>query len=245
MHIFEFSENNALEMIGGIIDATDYVDENTYANDEFTQFMNEALVNGPNGFFPSFDGGGAIEWEIGSFDITAMAMNIGENEVGRNYNYFAGQIAYKLNISWGEGNYRLIVDTTSEDFKDEDGKDDERRLAALLSFDQQLGDIFGAFIPVGWQDDDPAIDYNALYSGGVSITGKWYGRKQANIVFGYAYLNGENDFDYSQVAEIYWRAVFNDYFAATADFQYMKDEFDTDDDEIEGIIGSIRLTAEF
>jgi hypothetical protein len=47
------------------------------------------------------------------------------------------------------------------------------------------------------------------------------------------------------VAEIYWRAVFNDYFAATADFQYMKDEFDTDDDEIEGIIGSIRLTAEF
>jgi len=66
-----------------------------------------------------------------------------------------------------------------------------------------------------------------------------------NIVFGYAYLNGENDFDYSQVAEIYWRAVFNDCFAATADFQYMKDEFDTDDDEIEGIIGSIRLTAEF
>lgn len=244
-YTFKFGENNSLGLTGGIIDATDYVDENAYANDEFTHFMNEALVNGPNGFFPSFDGGGAIEWEIGNFDITAMGMNIGENDDGNNYNYFAGQIGYKLNTSLGEGNYRLIVDTTSEDFLDEDGKDDESRLAAILSFDQQLGDIFGAFIRIGWQDNDPAITYNALYSGGVNITGKWYGREQDNFGIGYAYLNGENEFEYSQVAEIYWRVVFNDYFAATADFQYMKDEFDTDEDEIEGVIGSIRVTAEF
>jgi len=57
---------HSLGLTGGIIDATDYVDENAYANDEFTQFMNEALVNGPNGFFPSYDGGGAAEWEIGN-----------------------------------------------------------------------------------------------------------------------------------------------------------------------------------
>ncbi len=55
---------------GGIIDSTDYVDENAYANDEYTQFMNEALVNGPNGFAPSYDIGGAVEWEIGIWDIT-------------------------------------------------------------------------------------------------------------------------------------------------------------------------------
>jgi len=244
-YTFNFGENHSLGLTGGIIDATDYVDENVYANDEFTQFMNEALVNGPNGFFPSFDGGGAIEWEIGNFDVTAMGMNIGENEDGNNYNFFAGQIGYKLTTSLGEGNYRLIVDTTSEDLKDEEGQDDESRLAAFLSFDQQLGDIFGAFIRLGWQDDDPAIDYNALYSGGINITGKWYGREQDNFGIGYAYLNGENDFDYSQVAEIYWRVVFNDYFAATADFQYMEDKFDSDDDDIDGVIGGIRVTAEF
>jgi porin len=244
-YTFNFGENHSIGLTGGIIDATDYVDENAYANDEFTQFMNKALVNGPNGFFPSYDGGGAIEWEIGNLDITTIGMNVGENDDGKNYNYFAGQIGYKLNTSLGEGNYRLIVDTTSEDFKDEDGEDDESRLAAFLSFDQQLGDIFGAFIRVGWQDDDPDITYNALYSGGVNITGKWYGREHDNFGIGYAFLNGENDFDYSQVAEIYWRVVLNDYFAATADLQYMKDEFDTDEDEIEGIIGSIRVTAEF
>ena len=244
-YTFNFTENHSLGLTGGIIDATDYVDENAYANDEFTQFMNEALVNGPNGFFPSYDGGGAVEWEIGNFDITAMGMNVGENEDGNNYNYFGTQIGYKLNTSLGEGNYRLIVDTTSEDFLDEDGQDDESLLAVFLSFDQQLGDIFGAFIRVGWQDDDAAITYDSLYSGGVNITGKWYGREQDYFGIGYAYLNGDNDFDYSQVAEIYWRVAFNDYFAATADFQYMKDEFDTDEGEIEGIIASIRLTAEF
>ncbi len=244
-YTFNFRESNSLGLTGGIIDATDYIDENVYANDEFRQFMNEALVNGPNGFFPSFDVGGAVEWEIGNFDITAVGMNIGENEEGRNYNYFAGQIGYKLHTSLGEGNYRLIVDTTIEEFKDEDGKADENRLAALLSFDQVLGDIFGAFIRVGWQDDNPVGTYNTLYSGGLNITGKWYGREQDNFGIGYAYLNGENDFDYSQVAEIYWRVVFNDYFAATADFQYMEDKFDSDDDDIEGVIGGIRVTAEF
>jgi len=244
-YTFNFAESHSLGLTGGIIDATDYVDENAYSNNEFTQFMNEALVNGPNGFFPSYDVGGAAEWEVANFDITAVGMNIGENDEGRNYNFFAGQFAYRLKTSLGEGKYRLIVDTTSKDFKDEDGKDDESRLAAFLSFDQQIGDILGAFIRVGWQDDDAAITYDLLYSGGVNITGKWYGRKQDNFGIGYAYLNGENDFDFSQVAEIYWWVVVNDYLAATADFQYMKDKFDSDEDEIEGIIASIRLTAEF
>jgi len=52
-YTFNFGDNNALGLTGGIIDSTDYVDENAYANDEYTQFMNEALVNGPNGFLPS------------------------------------------------------------------------------------------------------------------------------------------------------------------------------------------------
>jgi len=99
MHIFEFSDSNAMGLTGGIIDSRDYVDENAFANDEYTQFMNKALVNGPNGFFPSYDIGAAAEWEIGNFDITAMGMNVGENDDGNNYNYFAGQIVYKLDTS--------------------------------------------------------------------------------------------------------------------------------------------------
>lgn len=244
-HSFEFVENSALGLTGGIIDSTAYVDENAFANDEYTQFMNEALVNNPIGFLPSYDIGGAVEWEIGNWDITAVGMNIGENDDGNNYNFFAGQIGYESNTALGEGNYRLIIDATSKQFLDEDGNK-KSRLAALLSFDQQLGDIFGAWIRLGWQDGKALIDYDALFSGGLNITGKWYGREDDNIGVGCAYLNGKNDFDYTQVAEVYWRFVLNDYFAVTADIQYMKDKYDVSGmDDLEGIIGGIRMTAEF
>jgi porin len=245
-YTFNFSESNALGLTGGIIDSTDYIDENAYANDEFTQFMNEALVNGPNGFFPSFDIGGAAQWEVGNFDITALGMNIGENDDGNDYHFFAGQLAYKLETTLGEGNYRVIVDGTSEQFLDEDG-DKERRTAVTLSFDQALGDIFGAWIRFGWQDDAALINYDALYSGGLNITGKWYGREEDNVGIGYAYINGDNDsdIDRTQVLEVYWRVAFNDYFCATADFQYVQDKYDNSDDDIDGIIGGIRMTAEF
>ena len=244
-HTLVFGDDNALGLTGGIIDSTAYIDENAYANDEYTQFMNQALVNGPNGFFPSYDIGGAAEWEVGNWDITAMGMNVGENDDGNSYHYFAGKIGYKLNTSLGEGNYRLIVDGTSKQFLDKNG-DKESRMAAFLSFDQELGDIFGAWIRFGWQDDKALINYDTLFSGGLNITGKWYGREDDNIGIGYAYLNGKNDFDYTQVAEVYWRVVLNDYFAVTADVQYMKDKYDAPGmDDPEGIIGGIRMTTEF
>jgi hypothetical protein len=243
-HTFELAENNALALTGGIIDATDYIDENAYANDEYTQFMNEALVNAPNGFAPSYDIGGAMEWEAGSWDITVMGMNVGENEDGNNYNFFAGQIGYKVNTSLGEGNYRVIGQITSKEFADEDGGK-EKRTGGFISFDQQLGEIFGAWIRCGWQDDKVLIDYDALFSGGLNITGKWYGRQADNIGVGYAWLNGKNDLAYTQVAEVYWRVVLNDCFAVTADLQYMQDKYDTGSDDVDGLIGGLRMTAEF
>jgi hypothetical protein len=244
-HTLGFSESNALGLTGGIIDSTDYIDENAYANDEYTQFMNAALVNDPTSSLPSYDIGGAAEWQLGKWNFTAVGMNVGENEDDNNYNFIGSQIGYKLHTSLGEGNYRLIGQITSKEFLDNDGEEKERRTSASISFDQQLGDTFGAWIRIGWEDDKALIDYDALLSGGLNITGRWYGRKDDNIGIGYAYLKGQNDFDYTQVAEIYWRVVFNDYFAATADLQYMKDKYNNSDDDISGIIGGIRLTAEF
>ena len=94
--------------------------------------------------------------EIGIWEITVVGMNVGENDDGNNFNFFAGQIGYKMNSFLGEGNYRVIGQLTSKDFLDA-SDDKERRMAALLSFDQQLGDIFGAWIRFGWQNDKALI----------------------------------------------------------------------------------------
>ena len=119
-HTFNFSGDHTLGITGGIIDATDYMDENAFANDEYTQFMNGALVNGPNAFLPSYDIGTAIEWELGGFSVKGVAMAMGSNgeegEFDEPYNFYGMQFAYAVDFGLGEGNYRLIVDTTSSDF---------------------------------------------------------------------------------------------------------------------------------
>jgi len=174
-HTFRFGDDHALGITGGIIDATDYMDENAFANDEFTQFMNEALVNGPNAFLPSYDIGAAIEWEIGGFSVKGVAMAMGSNgeegDLDEPYNFYGMQFAYAVDFGFGEGNYRLILDTTSSDFSNVAGTKKERLTAALISFDQELGDILGVWIRFGWQDDEAAIDYQDIYSGGLDISG--------------------------------------------------------------------------
>ncbi|PKN62532.1 MAG: porin [Deltaproteobacteria bacterium HGW-Deltaproteobacteria-15] len=244
-HTFRFGDDHSLGIAGGIIDATDYVDENAYANDEFTQFMNEALVNGPNGFAPSYDIGGALEWESGAFSAKGVAMGVGENDDGNTYNYYAAQFGYHPKTGLGEGNYRVIFYATTKDFLDPGQEKKDARKATLLSFDQELGEIFGAWIRFGWGDEGPVLVWKNLYSGGIDIKGDWWNREKDNIGIGYGHLSrGNQDIDITHVFEAYYRFVFNEILSATADVQYMKDDYHEDDDRKGWVLG-VRVTAEF
>jgi porin len=215
------SEKNTLKITGGLIDATDYLDENAYANDEFTQFMNPVLTNAANGFAPSYDPGGAVEWEFGRFALKGVAMSVGENDDGRHYQFFGTNVGYTIDTALGEGHYRVNIEWTSEDFDNLSGDDLESKQCVILSFDQKIGEVLGAWIRFGRQDDDVAIDCKTLYSGGIDINGRLWRREQDNIGIGYAYLNGGNqDLDNAYVFETYVRFLLNEYFAMTVDLQY-------------------------
>jgi len=221
-HTFNFSEDHTLGLTGGIIDATDYMDENAFANDEYTQFVNAALVNGPSSFLPSYDIGAAIEWEMGAFSVRGVTMALGSNgeedEFDEPYNFYGMQFGYTVDFGLGEGNYRLLLDTTSSSFSNVAGTEKEQKRSALISFDQQLGEIFGAWIRFGWQDDEAAINYGAIYSGGLNINGNLWGRDADNIGIGYAHLRGGNlDVNHTDVFEVYGRFALNDIFAVTGD----------------------------
>ncbi len=155
------------------------------------------------------------------------------------------QFGYTVDFDLGEGNYRLIVDTTSSDFSNVAGTKKERLSCAMISFDQQLGEIFGVWIRFGWQDDEAAIDYKDIYSGGLNINGKLWDRDADNIGIGCAHLRGGNlDVDHTDVFEIYGRFALNDIFAITGDVQYMKDSMKVGDSP-DGWIFGLRMTAEF
>lgn len=248
-HTFKFGEDHTLGLTGGIIDATDYLDENAFANDEYTQFMNKALVNGPNAFLPSYDIGGAVEWEINGFSMKGVAMAMGSNDeegdLAEPYNFFGIQFGYTVDFGLGEGNYRMLVDTTGRDFSDPGETGKERLSALLFSFDQQLGDILGAWVRFGWQDDEAAIPYKSIFSGGLNISGKLWGRENDNVGIGYGHLRGGNlDVDHTDVFEMYGRFALNDIFAVTGDVQYMKDSKNAGDSP-DGWVFGLRATAEF
>jgi len=246
-HTFKFGEDHSLGLSGGLIDATDYLDENAYSNDEYTQFMNEALVNAPNAFAPSYDIGGAVEWEYREFSVRGVVMGVGENDDGNAYSFYGLQVGYALKTPLGEGNYRFIFQNCSEAYLDPTETSKEGKQCVLFSFDQALGDILGVWGRFGRQDDDAKIAFQNLYSGGIHIKGSLWGRKQDNIGIGYGYLDGGNQgIDRTQVTEAYMRFALNEFFALTLDVQYMEDTYKAGaGDDVDGWITGIRMTAEF
>jgi porin len=246
-HTFELGADHLLGLTGGIIDATAYLDQNAYANDEYTQFMNPALVNGPNGFAPSYDIGGAVEWEMGAFYANGVVMNVGENDAGYNYNFYGVEIGYRLTTGLGQGACRIIYEGGDNAFLNPDGTTLEDRTIVFLSVDQQLGEFVGAWIRLGWGDDDAAVDATNLYSGGIDIGGGLWGRGDDNIGIGCAFFDGGNTgLQRVQVAEAYYRLVMNAWLALTGDVQYQDNQYDAGaDTDIDAWTWGLRAVVEF
>lgn len=247
-HLFDLGTAGRLDLTGGIVDATDYLDDNAYANDGLTQFMNSALVNGPNVFLPSYDLGGVAQWEKDAWSARLVMMSVADNEAGNSYNYYGAQAGYTLKLGIGEGTYRLNMNRTTDDFDGTGGAANKSKTGLLTSCDQQLGDTFGAWVRIGWQDDDALINYKYLYSGGIHINGRRWARELDNIGIGYAFMEGGNShIDQSEVVEIYYRCVLNDVAALTLDFQYLEEKFidGREADNPKGLISSLRFVAVF
>ncbi len=244
-HVFQFGPTRELGVTGGIIDATGYLEDTAFADDEFTQFLNEVFVNGPQSFVPSYDLGGVLEWTFNPFALRLVVMNVGANDDGNEYTFFGLQLAYTVSTPLGTGTYRLLGVATTEDFLNPAGTEQESLRGLTLSFDQELGDLFGVFMQLGWQQDDAAVDFQAMYAGGLQMSGQLWGRPQDHLGIGYAYLDGGNTgIEQSHIFEAYARIALSDIVAVTADLQYI-------DEEREGFSGpqgwipGIRVTAEF
>ncbi|WP_455205875.1 carbohydrate porin [Kaarinaea lacus] len=244
-HSFQPASEHSLDITGGIIDATDFLDQNVYSNDEFTQFLNGALVNGPNLFAPSYDIGAAVEWGINAFSLSAVLMSVGENEDGNSYTYGGAQLGYALESQIGVGNYRAILFSTSNDFLDPSGQSEQQRQGIIFSFDQTIGEHFGVFTRFGWQDDKAAIDNKGIFSGGGDLSGKLWRRANDNIGIGFAYVDGGNlDIHHSRVYEFYYRYVFNDTVSLTADLQYINESLKSTAGP-KAFIPGLRVVAEY
>jgi porin len=241
-HVIVMGRRNQLDLTPGIIDASRYLDQNAFANDEYSQFMNPALSNAPNTFFPAYEPGIAAEWHLDQWIFSAVYMKAHQTSVPEKYDFYGLQASYRLDTSVGTGNYRVLING-NRDFVDEESGRKQHNDTLLLSVDQKLGKKIGLFTRTGWRLDDEVINYRAIYSGGVDVRGSTWGRVLDNIGVAAVYLEGGDSITANtRIAELYYRLVINPYIAFTPNIQYMRDRYFSIT-ETRGFIYSLRMTV--
>lgn len=220
-------ENRSTDLTGGIIDSTEYLDDNAYANDEISQFMNDIFVNNTLLNLPSYDIGGAVEFDSGKWQLHGVIMNSltgPKDQGGRSYNYYAAQAGFTSESAGGnEGNYRFIAYTTTKSFENAAGTALEPLRGVGVSLDQAFSEKFGLFARLGWQDDDAAVDHKAVYSVGLDVSGIRNSDDNAGV--GVAFLDGADNsgLDDTVAFEGYVKFQLGEYADGSIDIQYMKE----------------------
>ncbi len=244
-HTFSFSETTSLGITGGIIGATGYIDDNEYANDEVSQFMNDIFVNNTLANLPDYDVGAAIEFASRIWSVNAVVME-SENDDGNDFYYYALQIGHHITTRFGEGNYRIYAFTTDDKFVDVDGTDEENLVGFGLSIDQKISESVGLFARLGFQDDDVPVEHDEMISFGASISGSSWNRVDDTLGVGIAFLDGASDSEINDTTafEAYYQYIFSEYVDIAIDFQYIEDSLSGADDP-EGFLTGLRLNLNF
>ncbi|MFK7816995.1 MAG: carbohydrate porin [Gammaproteobacteria bacterium] len=246
-HTFDFNEQASLGITTGIISSSGYIDDNEYANDEVSQFMNDIFVNNTLANLPDYDVGAALEFESGLWSVKAVALE-SENEDRNDYNYYAFQIGHHVTTHWGAGNYRVYAFSTNDEFIDNDGIKEDKLIGYGLSMDQQISENIGFFARLAWQEDKVPVDHNEMISFGLSIAGNRWNRPNDTFGAAIAFLDGasksSSEINNTQVFEAYYKYLLTDHFDLTLDAQWIEDNLRESKDP-EGALLALRFNANF
>lgn len=208
----------------GLIDSTDYLDTNLYANDEFTQFMSGGFVNSVVLGSPNNDVGVAFTGHVTNWSLNLIAMSVGGRDDDPNYKFWGSELTYTLEHDIGTGHYRILLSGTSKDFYNVQQSALKKLSTFGLSADQTICHL-GLFSRLTWQKQQAAVKYKALYSFGGEYRGVQWSRPNDKIGLAYAYLKGGNqDLQASRVLELYYSIFINRFANISFDIQHHHDK---------------------
>lgn len=242
-HEFRFSSSHSLKATAGIIDATDYFITNRYSNDVYSQFMSGPLSFGQNFIVPSYDYGGVLIWQFHGFKLTSLMMNVAKNDDYNNFNYYAMQIEISNNSQIGEGHYRFMIDASDNKFISANGQGLTKRTVAMFSLDQALGQILGVWVRCAWDRRQTQLQYSAIYTGGLNLSGKRWGRPGDHLAVGVAYMNnGTLSLKNAYVIEAYYRWALFPFLSISPDLQFQSNRFSLANKQLSGFVYGLRFT---
>ena len=249
----------------GKLDPTKYIDTNSYANDETTQFLSRLFRNSPVVEFPDNSLGvhfGASPLEFFDFNLIAIDTKTEGDSAGQDIfdaMFVGSQLNFKPKFFGKDGNYRFYAwENGSNHTKWTDAaKDKENSYGYGLSFDQELTDITGLFLRYGWQDpkvyspqDDPSDNLSLAqsWSIGPQFKGTVWGRPDDVTAVGFGQIMPSSDYKkYKDPAgsllaktenclEWYYNYKVNDHFSLSPDLQVIWQPYGKDAEHGRGTI---------
>ena len=261
-----------LGLKAGKLDVHSCHDDNAYANDETDQFISGLFSRYAGSIFPELDSYYAPGMILSispadMLDVTlavANGVNSGFEDITEDP-YGAGQVNVKPNIFGKEGNYRLyVIYDTRDNYIDIGNPDKIRKNTAYgISLDQEIIDDIGIFARYGVQDsnvefwtddgnnvvnpDEISYPVKSAISGGVSLSGSFWGRGDDVVGLAYGVLFNNEDSTYFNAVtdsgnethlEVYYKLGFSDHFTLTPDLQLVTNaggDADTDPITVYGV----------
>jgi len=176
-----------LAISAGRLDLTNYFDRNVAANDEFTQFLSDALTNNQAlglavngvGAVGIFDPKNGLQFKAGFQQSNLFATNLNESL------FSLAEIDYLARPrGLAEGNYRLWV---RADNTPRVGTSQNYRKAVGVSIDQKLNDNLTLFARYGFGRVD--LGRMGFYSGGFQVQKRFVFNPGDTWAMGYAKTN--------------------------------------------------------
>jgi len=242
--------DNQLTLTGGKIDAGDYMDQNTIACDECTQFLAGGFKHSNALEFPDGNPYGfralitpeTMEWlevEGGIFDDNDDWEDIFEDL------FSFAQVNIKPNLLDRPGNYRAYFwfDDAKHTKWSDPGTTTQVNFGAGTSIDQQLTDDLTAFARFGWEDPDVST-VEWAWSTGFQFEGTTWKRENDYIGFAIGmdipsgdYEDAGNYGDPEGHIEAYYNFYVNEHLAIAPDYQLIWNPNGNDNEDPINIIG--------
>lgn len=259
---FTYTQNffdGRLFIAGGKNDPESYIDLNEYANDENCQFMGQPFVDNPllddeDDYGPLIAlGGSPLEDLHFVFLLQSTTWAMLEEEEQKSAwddlfhrPFYGAQLNYAPQIGGRQGNYRLYGWNFSYDYPRLTGTGNSKRWGVGISVDQEVDEITGLFLRVGYQNKK-VYEFPWFLSAGASLEGLVPSRERDILGVGAAglFANPDTGNHGTEVHfEAYYRFWLSEYFAITPDLQYvLNPQGDSGNDNV--FAGMLRGEFEF
>ncbi|MCC7210215.1 MAG: hypothetical protein E3K40_04130 [Candidatus Brocadia sp.] len=227
-----------LSLVAGKIDLGNYFDSNALANDETSQFITGAFVNGAT-FEPPDPGPGLV-----AFFDTKKGLKIGlglqsNDDSGLSITdelYATTEISYTTNKLFGrEGTYRIWGRINGDN-------DDNKGVG--VSIDQEVTNRVALFARYGANENDPEeTEFASAWSAGMRMSVPFMKRFEDEIAIAFGQIDKAGG-DYESSTELYYKVDINEHLALSPHLQAIFDPAGVDSDDT-AIVAGFRSQVNF